>query len=63
MLPESAGGVVDNKFKVYGTKNVRVVDASVLPIQLSAHLSSTLYGVAIMAAAMIAAAHQRAIQR
>ncbi len=38
------GGVVDDKFKVYGTANVRVVDASVLPVQVSAHLSATLYG-------------------
>lgn len=46
MMPKKHGGVVDTKFKVYGTKNVRIVDGSVLPIQISAHLSSTLYGFA-----------------
>lgn len=50
MLPQALGGVVDGNFKVYQTRNVRVVDGSVLPIQLSAHLSSTLYGVAEKAA-------------
>ncbi|SNX86025.1 related to Glucose oxidase [Melanopsichium pennsylvanicum] len=47
---QEMGGVVDENFRVYGTQNVRVVDASVLPVQVSAHLSSTLYGVAEMAA-------------
>lgn len=55
MMAEEMGGVVDTTLKVHGTANVRVVDASVLPVQVSAHLSSTLYGVAIKAAAMIIA--------
>jgi choline dehydrogenase len=53
MMKEELGGVVDCRLKVYGIKNVRAVDASVLPIQLSAHLSSSLYGIAEKAAAMI----------
>jgi len=35
---------------VYGTNNVGVVDASVLRVLISAHLSSTLYGFAEKAA-------------
>ncbi|KAK4555823.1 hypothetical protein LTR86_007043 [Recurvomyces mirabilis] len=53
MMEEDKGGVVSNRFKVYGIDNVRVVDASVLPIQLSAHLSSSLYGIALKAAKII----------
>ncbi|THY58368.1 alcohol oxidase [Aureobasidium pullulans] len=53
MMKEEFGGVVDNKLKVYGISNVRCVDASVLPVQLSAHLSSSLYGIAEKAAVMI----------
>jgi choline dehydrogenase-like flavoprotein len=46
MLPRELGGVVDAGLKIYGTSNVRVVDASVLPQQLVGHLSSTLYAIA-----------------
>lgn len=53
MMKEEFGGVVDGRLKVYGLSNVRVVDASVLPVQLSAHLSSSLYGIAEKAAVMI----------
>ncbi|CAD0095672.1 unnamed protein product [Aureobasidium vineae] len=53
MMKAEMGGVVDNRLKVYGLANVRAVDASVLPVQLSAHLSSSLYGVAEKAAVMI----------
>jgi choline dehydrogenase-like flavoprotein len=43
MMRRELGGVVDAQLKVYDTANVRVVDASVLPMQISAHLNSTLY--------------------
>ncbi|KAI0757740.1 alcohol oxidase [Daedaleopsis nitida] len=56
MMRRSLGGVVDAHLKVYDTANVRVVDASVMPLQVSAHLSSTLYGIAEKAADLIKAA-------
>ncbi|KAJ6524175.1 hypothetical protein B0H19DRAFT_1200585 [Mycena capillaripes] len=56
MMRRDLGGVVDAQLKVYDTANVRVVDASVLPMQLSAHLSASLYGVAEKAADLIKAA-------
>ncbi|WWC60111.1 uncharacterized protein I303_102675 [Kwoniella dejecticola CBS 10117] len=52
MMSEELGGVVGADLKVYNTESLRIVDASVLPIQFSAHLSATLYGLAENAADM-----------
>ncbi|KAI1109990.1 GMC oxidoreductase [Nemania sp. NC0429] len=53
MMSRELGGVVSPKLKVYGTKNVRVVDGSILPLQFSGHLTPTLYAVAERAAEII----------
>ncbi|KAJ5115996.1 hypothetical protein N7456_000344 [Penicillium angulare] len=53
MMPRDKGGVVNAQLKVYGTKNVRVIDASVVPFQLCGHLTSTLYAVAERASDLI----------
>lgn len=53
MLPRSLGGVVDSNLRVYGVEGVRVVDASIIPFQLSAHPSSTVYGIAEKASVLI----------
>ncbi|CAE6515749.1 unnamed protein product [Rhizoctonia solani] len=53
LAPKALGGVVDNKLKVYGTKNVRVVDASVIPLHMGTHITRTIYGIAEKAAALI----------
>ncbi|ESK92538.1 choline dehydrogenase [Moniliophthora roreri MCA 2997] len=53
MLPKELGGVVDSKLKVYGAKNVRVVDASIFPIEFSVHPMATIYAVAEKAADII----------
>ncbi|KAK4701635.1 hypothetical protein P7C70_g4599, partial [Phenoliferia sp. Uapishka_3] len=55
MMPKEMGGSVGPDLKIHGSLNVRVVDASVIPFQLSAHLSSTVYGIAEKAASMILA--------
>jgi choline dehydrogenase-like flavoprotein len=53
MLPRGDGGVVDSSLRVYGTSNVRVVDASIIPIHISAHTQGTVYGIAEKAADII----------
>ncbi|KAF8313115.1 alcohol oxidase [Clavulina sp. PMI_390] len=50
MFPREEGGVVDAKLKVYGTTNLRVIDASVIPIHIAAHPMSTIIGMAEKAA-------------
>ncbi|KAL2069370.1 hypothetical protein VTL71DRAFT_15708 [Oculimacula yallundae] len=53
MLPRKDGGVVDSTLKVYGTTNLRVVDASIMPVLISAHLQTAVYGIAEMGADII----------
>ena len=53
MLPKNDGGVVDSKLMVYGTSNLRVVDASIIPILVSAHPQTGVYGIAERAAEII----------
>jgi choline dehydrogenase-like flavoprotein len=46
MRPLENGGVVDSKLKVYGTSNLRIVDASVFPLHTRGNIQSTVYAVA-----------------
>jgi choline dehydrogenase len=50
MMSKGFGGVVDPELRVYGTRNVRVVDGSILPMKISGHPTATLYAVAERAA-------------
>nr|XP_036580508.1 gmc oxidoreductase [Colletotrichum truncatum]KAF6788420.1 gmc oxidoreductase [Colletotrichum truncatum] len=46
MAAREMGGVVNSSFKVYGVENLRVVDASIIPLLPAAHTSSTVYALA-----------------
>ena len=50
MLARRKGGVVDEEFRVYGVKGLRVVDASVFPMMPRANLQTLVYAVAERAA-------------
>ncbi|PKS05734.1 hypothetical protein jhhlp_004897 [Lomentospora prolificans] len=55
MLPKADGGVVDPQLKVYGTENLRVVDGSIIPLLISAHIQTAIYGIAEIASDIIIA--------
>ena len=46
MAPQNLGGVVDPQLKVYGTANVRVIDASIFPMTIGATIQATVYAIA-----------------
>ncbi|KAK6331079.1 hypothetical protein TWF718_003266 [Orbilia javanica] len=46
-------GVVDERLKVYGTANLRCIDASIMPVQISCHPQATVYAIAEKGASMI----------
>ncbi|KAL1615622.1 hypothetical protein SLS54_008889 [Diplodia seriata] len=53
MMPRELGGVVDSRLVVHGTRNVRVVDASVFPLEPLGNIQATVYAVAEKAADII----------
>jgi choline dehydrogenase-like flavoprotein len=58
MLPRDKGGVVDDRLRVYGTRGLRVVDASVMPTIPRANTQATVYAVAERAADLIKGDHR-----
>ena len=59
MLPKTEGGVVDTELKVYGTTNLRVVDASVIPLNVRGNIQTTVYAIAERAADIIKNGYQK----
>ncbi|KAI0518554.1 oxidoreductase [Xylaria bambusicola] len=57
MLPEEIRGVVDDHLRVHGVSNLRVVDASTVPLLPPGNLQSTIYALAERAADLIKEAH------
>ncbi|KAE9395231.1 alcohol oxidase [Gymnopus androsaceus JB14] len=53
MMPKELGGVVSPQLLVYGTTNLRIADASIVPMSIFPHTTLGLYGVAEKAADMI----------
>ncbi|KAI1495110.1 hypothetical protein F5X96DRAFT_613462 [Biscogniauxia mediterranea] len=53
MRPREHGGVVDARLRVYGTANLRVVDASIFPLEPLGNIQTTVYAVAEKAADII----------
>ncbi len=52
----SMGKVVDNQCRVYGMKGLRVVDTSIMPLSITAHLQAPMYAIAESAGDLIAEA-------
>ncbi|KAI1258648.1 hypothetical protein F5Y18DRAFT_434088 [Xylariaceae sp. FL1019] len=53
MLPKELGGVLDNRLIVHGTSNIRVIDASMIPLEPLGNIQTTVYAVAERAADFI----------
>ena len=53
MMPRDQGGVVDPRLKVYGTRNVRVIDASIVPLHVRGNTVSLTYAIAEKGADLI----------
>ncbi|KAI8215400.1 radical SAM superfamily protein [Colletotrichum sp. SAR 10_86] len=56
MLLKDLGGVVDSELMVYGTCNLRIVDAGIMPMIPGGHIQAAVYAVAEKAADIIKAA-------
>jgi choline dehydrogenase-like flavoprotein len=53
MMPIELGGVVDDHLRVHGTNNLRVVDASIFPVEPSSTIQASVYAVAERAVDLI----------
>lgn len=46
-------GVVDDRLRVFGVRSLRIIDASIIPLQISAHIQATVYAIAEKGAELI----------
>ena len=46
LASKALGGVVDESLLVYGTSNLRIVDASVIPMHMATHIQTIVYAIA-----------------
>lgn len=53
MAPKNMGGVVGDDLIVYSTSNLRVIDASIIPLHLATHIQQVVYAIAEKAAVII----------
>lgn len=53
MGPRRKGYVVDDRLRVHGVRGLRVCDASIMPLQISAHLQATVYAIGEKGAQLI----------
>lgn len=53
MMPRELGGVVSDRLIVHGTKNVRIIDASIFPMIVLSNMQSTVYAVAERASDLV----------
>ncbi len=53
MMPKELGGVVSERLVVHGTRNLRIVDASIFPLSPRGNIQSSVYAVAERAADLI----------
>jgi choline dehydrogenase-like flavoprotein len=58
MMTRELGGVVDSTAKVYGTQGLRVIDGSIPPTQVSAHVMNVFYGMALKISEAVLADYQ-----
>ncbi|KAJ7983000.1 alcohol oxidase [Mycena polygramma] len=58
MARRELGGVVNSKLKVHGTANLRVADASIIPMPVATHIQATVYAIGETAADLIKSEHK-----
>lgn len=61
MMSKELGGVVDATAKVYGTQGLRVIDGSIPPTQVSSHVMTIFYGMALKIADAVLADYAKSV--